>query len=279
MAALRAQLEWGADEALELAPRVRLDQPRPEPARPAAVVVAPAAMRPAAPGILGPVMLTPGILAPGRRAMELAAGAGDLAQLRAALAGFDGCALAATATNLVFTDGDPAAGLVLIGEGPGAEEDQQGRPFVGASGRLLDKMLASIGLDRTKCLITNVIFWRPPGNRTPTDSEVALCLPFMLRLLALTRPRHVVTLGKLATAALSGQNDGIRRLRGRWLPVAAPGAGELGVAEGLTALAMLHPAYLLRTPSARREAWSDMLTLREALEAGATKPDKEASNG
>lgn len=272
--ALRALVEWGADEALEAAPVGRLDVPRAAPAAalPVAAIDGPdPAARPVAPPAMAP--------APVQRAMELAAAATDLAQLRAALAGFDGCALSATATNLVFADGNPDAGLVLIGEGPGADEDQQGKPFVGPSGRLLDKMLGSIGVDRSKCLITNVIFWRPPGNRTPTDTEVAQCLPFMLRLLALTRPRLVVTLGKLATAALSGQNQGIRRLRGHWLKLSAPGAAELGVAEGLSVLAMLHPAYLLRTPSARREAWEDMLTLRAALEAGATKPDKGGSEG
>jgi DNA polymerase len=196
------------------------------------------------------------------RAREVAARAGSLAELRAAMAAFDGCPLAATATNLVFADGNPDAGLMLVGEGPGAEEDRAGKPFVGPSGRLLDRMLASIGLDRTRYLITNVIPWRPPGNRNPTDNEVLTCLPFLLRHIALARPRRLVLLGALATRAVTGSNAGIRRLRGRWIDVTIP-----GLPAPVPALPMLHPAYLLRTPGAKREAWADMVQLRLGLDA------------
>ena len=199
------------------------------------------------------------------RAQEVAAAARTLAELRAALAAFDGCKLAATATNLVFADGNPDAGLMLVGEGPGAEEDRAGKPFVGPSGRLLDRMLASIGLDRSGYLITNLIPWRPPGNRNPTDSEVLTCLPFLLRHIALVRPRRLVLLGLLATRALTGSAAGITRMRGHWVEVTIP-----GLPAPLPALPMLHPAYLLRTAGAKRQAWADLILLRRTLDADLT---------
>jgi DNA polymerase len=196
----------------------------------------------------------------------VAEAAGTLDELRAALAAFDGCALAATATNLVFADGNPAAGLMLVGEGPGAEEDRAGLPFVGPSGRFLDRMLASIGLDRTQYLITNLIPWRPPGNRNPTDAEVLVCLPFLLRHIALVRPRRLVLLGALAARAILGGSAGITRLRGRWHSATIP-----GLAAPIPALPMLHPAYLLRTPGAKRDAWADLRLLRRSLDADLTQ--------
>ena len=196
------------------------------------------------------------------RAQAAADAAHTLAELRAALAAFDGCPLAATATNLVFADGNPEAGLMLVGEGPGAEEDRAGRPFVGPSGQFLDRMLASIGLDRTQLLITNLIPWRPPGNRNPTDTEVLTCLPFLLRHIALVRPRRLVLLGALATRALTGGVTGITRMRGRWVEVTIP-----GLAAPVPALPMLHPAYLLRSPGAKRLAWADLVALRRTLDA------------
>jgi DNA polymerase len=238
---LRLQIEWGADEALGETP---LDRTRPRP-RP---TVAPAA----AP-------------APAVRARAVADAAGTLEALRHALLHFEGCPLAATATNLVFEDGDPASGLMLVGEGPGAEEDRTGKPFVGPSGQFLDRMLASIGLDRTRCVITNLIPWRPPGNRNPTDAEVLTCLPFLLRHIALVRPRRLVLLGALATRAVTGSTAGIRRLRGSWVDVAIP-----GLDAPVPALPTLHPAYLLRTPGAKREAWADLLQLRRALDRDLT---------
>lgn len=258
LAALRLQIEWGADEALDEAPRDRLGAAIPVTVAPP---VAPAPARPVA--RVQPVMpqVQP---APVLRARDLAAAAQTREELRAALAAFDGCALAATATNLVFADGNPDSGLMLVGEGPGAEEDRAGRPFVGPSGQLLDRMLASIGLDRSHYLITNLIPWRPPGNRNPTDAEVALCLPFLLRHIALARPRRLVLLGSLATRAVLGGSTGITRLRGKWMPAAIP-----DLPAPVPALPMLHPAYLLRNPAAKRESWADLRALRHALDAGA----------
>lgn len=256
LAALRWLVEIGADEALATAPLDRLARPA-EAAAPAAprAEPAPQATRPRAMAALPPA-------APdARRAAEIAGAATTREELRAALAGFDGCALAATATNLVFSDGNPDAGMMLVGEGPGAEEDRAGLPFVGPSGKLLDRMLASIGLDRTKLLITNLIPWRPPGNRNPTDAEVAICLPFLLRHIALVRPRHLVLLGATSAKAVTGSKSGIRALRGSWQNVAIP-----GLKNPVPALPMLHPAYLLRSPGAKREAWADLVLLRRTLD-------------
>jgi DNA polymerase len=250
LTALRLQIEWGADEALDDTP---VDRTRPAASRPVAVLgVAPGINRMEANAPLRP--------GPVARAQSVAEAAGSLDELRAALAGFTDCPLAATATNLVFSDGNPAAGLVLVGEAPGAEEDLSGKPFVGASGQFLDRMLASVALDRTKLLITNLIPWRPPGNRPPTESEVLMCLPFLLRHLALVRPRIVVSLGALSTRALTGNDAGIRKLRGRWRELELDGVGRVRL------LPMLHPAYLLRTPGAKRDAWADLMALRRALD-------------
>ena len=269
LAALRLQIEWGADEALADAPVDRLAGPAAAPSPPARPPVAPAP--PVASRRIAP-MVAPAVapLARGRpppppqaaRAREIAGAARSIAELRAALAAFDGCALATTATNLVFADGNPDSGLMLVGEGPGAEEDRAGKPFVGPSGQLLDRMLASIGLDRSRCLITNLIPWRPPGNRNPTDSEVLICLPFLLRHIALVRPRRLVLLRALATRAILGGNAGIRRLRGRWVQASIP-----GIDQPVAALPMLHPAYLLRTPGAKRDAWADLVLLRRTLDS------------
>lgn len=260
LAALALQLDWGAEEALEDAPPDRA--PRRDPAAPDPPPHAtPAAARGARPATTPPPAAAPGPAAAGRAA-EAAAVAGTLDALRDAIAAFDGSALRETATNLVFADGDPASGLLLIGEAPGAEEDRLGRPFVGASGQLLDRMLASIGLSRAAggFAITNILPWRPPGNRTPTDAEIALFLPFVLRHIALSRPRHVVLLGATAARALLRTKEGITRLRGRWHRIAVEGSGEV------PALATLHPAYLLRTPAAKRDAWADLLLLRRTLD-------------
>ena len=287
LAALRLMMEWGADEALEanaldrfatgaapaaavrhaVGPAVVVPATLPVSTAPATLSVstAPATLSvsTAAPATLS-VSTAPATLSvstPSLQAEAMAAAADSVAALRAALAGFTGCGLAATAGNLVFADGNPDAGLVLIGEAPGAEEDRAGKPFVGPSGQLLDRMLGSIGLDRTHCLLTNIIPWRPPGNRNPTDNEVLVCLPFLHRLLALLRPRRVVLLGALSARALTGSSEGIRKLRGRWVTITVP-----GVATPLPALPMLHPAYLLRQPGSKREAWADLITLKRALD-------------
>jgi DNA polymerase len=259
--ALRLQLEWGADEALADAPvdHFALRTARP-PTAPDAAPPAEPRSRPAAPPVLPPVLPSGGPAA-AQRARDVAAAASTREQLREALARFDGCALSATATNLVFADGNPEAGLMLVGEGPGAEEDRAGLPFVGPSGQLLDRMLASIGLDRTQYLITNLIPWRPPGNRNPTDGEVLICLPFLLRHIALVRPQRLVLLGAMATRALLGGNLGITKLRGRWTEVSIP-----DVPQPIPTLPMLHPAYLLRNPGAKRDAWADLLLLRRNID-------------
>lgn len=271
--ALRLQLEWGADEALDEAPHDRFaarkailhatrTSAEAVPAPPGARSPAPTDAPPARLLQPPPANAMPaGTPAPIRRAQDIAASARNLTDLRAALAAFDGCALSTTATNLVFADGNPDSGLMLIGEGPGAEEDRAGKPFVGPSGQLLDRMLASIGLTREHYLITNLIPWRPPGNRNPTDSEVQICLPFLLRHIALARPRHLVLLGAMASRAVLGGNAGITKLRGKWAQANIP-----GLPDPLPALPMLHPAYLLRNASAKRDAWTDMLMLRRTLD-------------
>jgi uracil-DNA glycosylase family 4 len=160
----------------------------------------------------------------------------------------------------VFADGPETAKLMIIGEAPGAEEDRAGRPFVGAAGQLLDRMLASIGLDRATVRIVNIVPWRPPGNRNPTESEIAVCLPFLHRHIALLRPDCLLLLGAVAARALLDEPErsaGIRRQRGTWRQIQTP-----GLETPIPALPTYHPAYLLRTPSAKREAWADLLALR-----------------
>jgi len=194
-------------------------------------------------------------------ARTLAAGAATLEELQAALARFEGCDLRKTATNLVFADGNPASRVMLLGEAPGADEDRQGRPFVGVSGQLLDRMLAAIGLDRGSVYISNILFWRPPGNRTPTPAEVAACLPFVERHIQLVEPTHLLLLGALAAKTLVASNEGILKLRGRWFELQ-----PLGLPAPVPALATLHPAYLLRQPAQKRLAWRDLLAFRAALD-------------
>jgi len=194
-------------------------------------------------------------------ARALAARADSPEALEAAIAGFEGCALKRTATNTVIADGNPAAPIMIIGEAPGADEDRIGRPFVGRAGQLLDRMLAAIGLDRTGVLITNVIYWRPPGNRTPTGDEIAACLPFVLRHIALVRPKLLVLAGGTAARALLPPGPGITRLRGRWFDLAIP-----GLDQPVPTLPMFHPSFLLRAPERKREAWRDLLALRARLD-------------
>ncbi|MBX6746093.1 MAG: uracil-DNA glycosylase [Acetobacteraceae bacterium] len=258
-AALRLQLDWGADEALADLP---LDRTLPRPATgPAGERAAPRAT-PARPAIAFPTRAAVAAPPAAARAAELAAGATTLEGLRAAMAEFDGSPLRETATNLVFADGVPDSGLMLIGEAPGADEDRLGRPFVGASGQLLDRMLASIGLSRAENFyITNILPFRPPGNRTPTDAEIALFLPFVLRHIHLVSPRLVVLLGGVSAKALLHSREGITRLRGRWHQV------TIQENRTLPALATLHPAYLLRNPGAKRDAWHDLLLLRRRMDA------------
>ncbi len=197
-------------------------------------------------------------------AKALAAEAQSLEALRALLAEFDGCALKSMAKNLVFDDGNPQGRVMLIGEAPGAEEDREGRPFVGRSGQLLDRMLAAIGLDRESVYIANVIPWRPPGNRTPTPQELAVCLPFIQRQVALADPDFIVCLGGSATQALLGTRTAITAARGRWF------AYDTG-SRTIPALSTFHPAYLLRQPLQKRRAWQDLRALKKALEGAAVQ--------
>jgi uracil-DNA glycosylase len=193
-------------------------------------------------------------------ARALAASARTLDELRAVLDAFDGCALKATATRLVFADGTPEGGLMLVGEAPGGDEDRQGKPFVGRAGRLLDKMLFAIGLDRRHVYIANIVAWRPPGNRTPTPQETATCLPFIQRQIELVAPRLLVTLGAPSTQTLLGVREGIMQARGRWATCTIAG-------RAIPTMPTLHPAYLLRQPAQKRLAWRDLLAIKKAFEA------------
>lgn len=191
-------------------------------------------------------------------AREAAASANTLNELRVLLDSFEGCALRATATQLVFADGHPQSRVMFVGEAPGYEEDISGRPFVGRSGKLLNQMLAAIGLDRSAVYIANVVPWRPPGNRTPTPQETAICLPFTRRQIELANPDILVCLGQPATQTLLGTREGITRTRGRWFKF------DTGSRE-IRAVATLHPAYLLRQPLQKRLAWRDFLAIKKAL--------------
>jgi uracil-DNA glycosylase len=193
-------------------------------------------------------------------AAEVAGAARDLAALRESLASFEGCPLKHTAKNLVFGDGNPEAAVMFIGEAPGADEDREGRPFVGVSGRLLDRMMASIGLDRESAYITNILPWRPPGNREPTPAEVAACLPFIEKHIQLVAPRVLVLVGGTSAKTLLGRKEGIMRLRGRWLAYRNQEA-----ADPIPALATFHPAFLLRSPAQKANAWKDLLMVKDKL--------------
>src|SRR6266853_5361318 len=194
-------------------------------------------------------------------AREAARTAPTLEALRTLLENFDGCALKSTATRLVFADGNPQARVMFVGEAPGREEDLEGLPFVGRSGKLLDLMMAAIGINRTTAYIANIIPWRPPGNRTPTPQESQICLPFIQRQIELADPDVLVCLGGRAAHALLGVKEGILRTRGRWFPYPT-GSREI------RAIATLHPAYLLRQPLQKRLAWRDFLAIKRALEGG-----------
>jgi DNA polymerase len=196
-------------------------------------------------------------------AREAATKAQTLEDLRALLEGFEGCALRGTATQLVFADGNPQSRVMFVGEAPGFDEDIAGRPFVGRSGKLLDLMMAAIGLDRTAAYIANVVPWRPPGNRTPTPQETAICLPFIRRQIELADPDFLVCLGGPAMQTLLSIKEGITRARGRWYPY------DTGTRE-IRALATFHPAFLLRSPLQKRFAWRDFLALKKAISAQPT---------
>ncbi|MGI9366207.1 MAG: uracil-DNA glycosylase [Rhizobiaceae bacterium] len=192
------------------------------------------------------------------RAIDLAQGATTLDELRSVMEAFDGCNLKFAARSTVFADGNPDAPIMLVGEAPGRDEDEQGLPFVGRSGQLLDKMLASIGLDRTKVYISNVLPWRPPGNRTPTPAESDICRPFIERHIELAAPELLVLVGGSASKTLLNTTTGIMNLRGKWQELEVAG-------RPVPTMPFLHPAYLLRTPAHKQLAWKDLLKIREKL--------------
>ena len=254
--------EMGVDVALDEMPVDRLAempvetivQEAPQPAnRPRPLPVTPPARNTPPPAVL-PTEDT------AREAREIARAAATLDELRAALDRFEGCNLRLTATQLVFADGNPAGRVMLVGEGPGRDEDIQGLPFVGRSGQLLDRMLAAIGLTRADVYIANVVPWRPPGNRRPTPQETAVCRPFIERQIELADPDFLVLLGGAAASELLDTPEGILKLRGRWREY------DSGVRR-IRVLPTLHPAYLLRQPLHKRFAWRDFLALKQALDS------------
>lgn len=194
-------------------------------------------------------------------ARAAASSATSLDELRAALERFEGCALRATAKNLCFYRGAATGRVMIIGEAPGREEDLEGKPFVGRAGQLLDKMLAAIGLSEADVHITNIVYWRPPGNRTPTPQEALVCRPFLMRQIELVQPEFLLLLGAAAAKHLLGGTEGILRIRGKWREVEV--GGRL-----IPAMASLHPAYLLRSPAQKRLAWRDLLALKVRLDQG-----------
>jgi uracil-DNA glycosylase family 4 len=213
--------------------------------------------RPAAPVVAAaPIPLSPDTAVMAAR--EEAKNAATLDELRSILDGFTGCTLRATATRLVFADGNSQARVMFVGEAPGRDEDIAGLPFVGRSGQLLDRMMAAIGLTRATAYIANIVPWRPPGNRTPTPQESAICLPFTLRQIELVDPDVLVCLGGPSAHTLLGSRDGILKTRGRWFTF------HTGSRE-IRATATLHPAYLLRQPLQKRLAWRDFLAIKKAL--------------
>lgn len=264
-AAARALLEWYVEQGIDLAvddvAPDRFALPPQEIVREAAprIVLVPSLNLPAM-GVptarpASPIMPPEAAVLAARTSVS---GAATLAELRELLVNFEGCGLKATANRLVFADGTPGARVMLVGEAPGADEDREGLPFVGRSGQLLDRMLAAIGLDRSQVYIANIVPWRPPGNRTPTPQEIAVCLPFLQRHIELCAPDILVCLGGPSAQTLLQQREGILKLRGNWFTYAC---GD----KPIRALPTLHPAYLLRQPQQKRLAWRDMLALKGAL--------------
>jgi uracil-DNA glycosylase len=281
LALLRLYVEWGADEALDCEPADRLRVvaravPRVPPVEarlassPGTPLGSPlgtplggaSSLAPPASFLAAPLAAVPRAT-PAERAIAVAAEAATLEALRAAVATFDGCALRETASNLVFADGDPDAALLIVGEPPGADEDRGGRPFAGSDGALLDKMLGSIGLTRSQALLVPMIPWRPPGGRPPNPAEIAVCLPFLHRVVALASPRRIVIFGGLATRALIHGGIGRRRAIG-WVDCAIP-----GVAAPVPILPLPGLATLGKTPLNRRDIWAGLRLLRRALDGDA----------
>jgi DNA polymerase len=262
--------EAGVDEALDDAPINRFEERAPQPAQSSRQQEAQtqaqrsAPSQPAAPPPVARPDAQPAAVPDGQQiafARELAARAATLDELRECMAGFDGCNLKTTAKNLVFSDGNPEAAVMFVGEAPGRDEDLEGKPFVGRSGQLLDRILAAIDLDRSKVYIANVIPCRPPGNRAPTPQETEICRPFIERQIELVGPKVLVHLGGASAKTLLNTTEGILRLRGNWRVYTGPSGVEI------PAMPTLHPAYLLRTPAHKRLAWRDFLEVKMKLRA------------
>ena len=269
---LRFYIDAGADEAIAAAPRNHYQGMSPAADADARLpeTLAPSRARASSTGPVraaGPARSTQArellALASPQEAIssaaELAAASPTLEALAEAMQRFEGCALKQTATNLVFGDGNTKALIMLIGEAPGAEEDRQGLPFVGVSGQLLDRMLAAVGLDRGHVYITNVLHWRPPGNRKPTTAEITVCQPFVERQIELVAPGILVLLGGTAASHLLGHAEGITKLRGRWLNYERPGVA-------IPVMPTYHPAFLLRQPALKRDAWRDLLEIKTRMD-------------
>lgn len=264
LAALAWQVELGADEAIAETPIDRFEENR-EPSAPARPATNPDGPAPRGPGIVTTVAADARPAGELPDATALARSVGSLEDLAEAMRAWPGSPLRDGARNFVFCDGDPAARLMVIGEAPGAEEDRRGKPFVGRAGQLLDRMLAAIGLSRTApdpekaVYITNMLPWRPPGNRTPSEQEVLAYLPFVQRHIELAEPDIVLSMGNTPTKALLATATGIKRMRGRWVRHEA---------TGKPLLPSFHPAYLLRQPGDKKLAWLDLIAVRKALEEG-----------
>jgi len=254
-------LEAGVDCALADEPVNRLAEPDSVPAAMPREVAPSAPVReiPAATPAVSRSEIAPAPETAIASAREAARTAPSLEALRALLENFDGCALKHTATRLVFSDGNPQSRVMFVGEAPGRDEDLEGLPFVGRSGKLLDRMIAAIGLDRSKAYIANVIPWRPPGNRTPTPQETQICLPFIQRQIELVNPDVLVTLGNPSTQTLLSTREGIMKTRGKWFDY------DTGT-RTIRAMATFHPAYLLRSPSYKRMSWQDLRAIAKELE-------------
>jgi uracil-DNA glycosylase len=259
---LRWYVDQGIDEAIAEEAIDRFAAPAPPPAAmpapppPAATPIRPA---PASPAVLrGPVPIESPQLVEDARA--LAQRCSSVAELEAAVRAFDGCALKRTAKNTVFADGVVGAPLMIVGEAPGGDEDRLGKPFVGVSGQLMDRMFEAIGMSRERDLyITNILFWRPPGNRTPTLAEQAICMAFTRRHIELAKPKVLVLAGGTAAKSVLDTAEGIMRLRGKWTSL------SLDDGSVVPTLPTFHPAYLLRTPASKRQSWSDLLSLDRKL--------------
>jgi uracil-DNA glycosylase len=247
-----AEFAWPASEGLSPHSAV----PEQATAAPRAAAVAPQSSPAQRAAFLPATPVAKPVPKPASRAAAVEAN--SLSELEAKLRAFDGCGLKATATNLCFYRGAPTARLMIIGEAPGRDEDLEGRPFVGRAGQLLDKMLTAIGLDEHQVHITNIVYWRPPGNRTPSPQEALACRPFLERQAQLVNPDVLLLLGGAATKHVLDTEDGIMRLRGKWSDV------QLG-GKLVKTMATLHPAYLLRTPAAKRQVWRDLLAIKEKL--------------